>query len=428
MIASREYAQTPRPPPFRLGMTRLAQHDDEVFKSWRDQDEFSAAEFFPVPPILPDPARRPDFESRSSSEPTEARYQRHAAIPRSGHGCLGLALHFPLDVDVPSAVEDYREALRRRDEEASQGRRGPTSTQPSQSHPTCAPVNPMIDETAVEYAGVWVLKLAYREGRQRAHILGNFYNTLQDIVAFANWRLRGPRIHYSVVADLVRWRAQRANGDFVAAGGGWDRSHGYEQPADFPSQGSAHRRVILNRSLPCAIDTSRRIISVAARQADALVRVLSLVDGIPKRVVLVLVLVDGILKRVVPVPVPRRQSSNSRSPSRRHRSQVREMPQRDAAGPEPAAAPSQQPQQPDLHAEQVPEPQGEPTNAARVDHAVNQRLSVLEEGVHAIRALLVAALPAAAAQAPEVQEPIAQPDHSSGGESLPSSRSGSSQA
>ncbi|KAH9117439.1 hypothetical protein LEN26_012699 [Aphanomyces euteiches] len=105
--------------------------------------------------------------------------------------------------------QDYREALRRRDEEAGHGRRGSTSTQPSQLHPTS--VNSMINETTVEYAGVWVLKLAYREGRQRAQILGNFYNTLQDIVAFANWRPRGPRIHYSVVADLVRRRAQRAN-------------------------------------------------------------------------------------------------------------------------------------------------------------------------------------------------------------------------
>ncbi|KAG9407741.1 hypothetical protein AC1031_002464 [Aphanomyces cochlioides] len=107
--------------------------------------------------------------------------------------------------------QDYREALRRRGEEASQGRRGPTSTQPSQSHPTCAPVSPSIDETAVEYAGVWLLKLAHREGRQRAHILGNIYNTLQDIVAFANWRLRGPSIHHSVVADRVRRRPQCAN-------------------------------------------------------------------------------------------------------------------------------------------------------------------------------------------------------------------------
>ncbi|KAG9401194.1 hypothetical protein AC1031_009948 [Aphanomyces cochlioides] len=190
---AREYAQTPRPPPIRLGMTRLVQHDDEVFNSWRDQEEFAAAEFFPVPPILPDPARRPDF----------AKVARLANQLKRG---ISDTLPFH------DLVMDYREALRRRDEEAGQGRRGPTSTQPSQSHPTCAPVNPIIDETAVEYAGVWVLKLAYREGRQRAHILGNFYNTLQDIVAFANWRLRGPRIHYSVVADLVRRRAQRANG------------------------------------------------------------------------------------------------------------------------------------------------------------------------------------------------------------------------
>ncbi|CAK4704896.1 unnamed protein product, partial [Aphanomyces euteiches] len=67
----------------------------------------------------------------------------------------------------------------------------------------------MTDETAVEYAGVWVLKLAYRAGRQCAHIVGNFYNTLLDIMAFANWRLRRPRIHYSVVADLVRTTAAR---------------------------------------------------------------------------------------------------------------------------------------------------------------------------------------------------------------------------
>ncbi|KAG9401682.1 hypothetical protein AC1031_009539 [Aphanomyces cochlioides] len=285
---AREYAQTPRPPPYRLGMTRLAQHDDEVFNSWRDQDEFAAAEFLPVPPILPDPARRPDF----------AKVARLANQLKRGISDTLLFHHLvivALDLFFTFRSMDYREALRRRDELASQDRRRPTSTQPSQSHPTCAPVIPIIDETAVEYAGVWVLKLAYREGRQRAHILGNFYNTLRDIVAFANWRLRGPRIHYSVVADL----------DFVAAGGGWDRSHGYEQPTDFPSQDAALRRVVLNRSLPCAIDTSRRIISVAARRADNLVRVLSLisVDGIPKRVVLVLVLADGILKRVVPVPV-----------------------------------------------------------------------------------------------------------------------------
>ncbi|CAK4686508.1 hypothetical protein LEN26_012698 [Aphanomyces euteiches] len=57
--------------------------------------------------------------------------------------------------------------------------------------------------------------------------------------------------------------------------------------------------VALHRRLPCAIDTCRRIISVAARRAD----VLALVDGIPKRVILVLVLVDGTLKRVILVLV-----------------------------------------------------------------------------------------------------------------------------
>ncbi|KAH9125674.1 hypothetical protein LEN26_003832 [Aphanomyces euteiches] len=57
----REYAQTPRPAPIRIGMTRLVQHDNEVFNSSRDLEEFAAAEFFPVPPILPDPERRPAF-------------------------------------------------------------------------------------------------------------------------------------------------------------------------------------------------------------------------------------------------------------------------------------------------------------------------------------------------------------------------------
>ncbi|KAG9415664.1 hypothetical protein AC1031_000047 [Aphanomyces cochlioides] len=304
---AREYAQTPRPPPFRLGMARLAQHDDEVFNSWRNQDEFSVAEFFPVPPILPDPARRPDF-AKIARLANQLKLGISDTLPFPDLVMVALDLLFTFRSMVMSQVQwqDYREALRRRDEEASQGRRGPPSTQPSQSHPTCAPVDPMIDETAVEYAGVG-LETCLSQRPPASSYPGNFYKTLQDIVAFANWHLRGPRIHYSVVADL----------DFVAAGGGWDRSHGYEQPADFPSQGvligvwsrqsipldAALRRVILNRSLPCAIDASRRIISVAARQADALVRVLSLVDGIPKRVVLVLVLVDGILKRVVPVPV-----------------------------------------------------------------------------------------------------------------------------
>ncbi|KAG9405088.1 hypothetical protein AC1031_004194 [Aphanomyces cochlioides] len=208
---AREYAQTPRPPPFRLGMTRLAQHDDEVFNSWRDQDEFAAAEFFPVPPILPDPVRRPDF-AKVARLANQLKRGISDTLPFPDLVMVALDLLFTLRSMVMSQVQwqDYREALRCRDEEASQGRRGPTSTQPSQSHPTCAPVNPIIDETAVEYAGVWVLKLAYREGRQRAHILGNFYNTLQDIVAFANWRLRGPRIHYSVVADLVRRGLRRS--------------------------------------------------------------------------------------------------------------------------------------------------------------------------------------------------------------------------
>ncbi|KAG9405002.1 hypothetical protein AC1031_004102, partial [Aphanomyces cochlioides] len=177
---AREYAQTPRPPPFRLGMTRLAQHDDEVFNSWRDQDEFSAAEFFPVPTILPDPARRPDF-AKVASLANQLKRGISDTLPFPDLVMVALDLLFTFRSMVMSQVQwqDYREALRRRDEEASQGRRGPTSTQPS---------------------------------HQRAHIVGNFYNTLQDIVAFANWRLRGPRIHYSVVADLVRRRAQRANG------------------------------------------------------------------------------------------------------------------------------------------------------------------------------------------------------------------------
>ncbi|KAG9409142.1 hypothetical protein AC1031_019405 [Aphanomyces cochlioides] len=315
---AREYAKTPRPPPFRLGMTRLAQHDDEVFNSWRDQDEFAAVEFFPVQPILPDPARRPDF-AKVARLANQLKRGISDTLPFPDLVVVAWDLLFTFRSMVMSQVQwqDYREALRRRDEEASQGRRGPTSTQPSQSHPTCAPVNPMIDETAVEYARVWVLKLAYREGRQRAHILGNFYNTLQDIVSFANWRLRGPRIHYSVVADLVRRRAKRANGDFVAAGGGWDRSHGYEQPADFPSQDGILKRVV----------------PVPVRLQDGKVQILGLLRGVTE-------LKSARCRNATrPVPSPRQRRLNNRN-SR-------------------------------IFTPRMPEPQGEPTNAARVDHAVN---------------------------------------------------------
>ncbi|CAK4686535.1 unnamed protein product [Aphanomyces euteiches] len=366
-------------------MTRLANHDDEVFNSWRDQEAFGAAEFFPVPQILPDPVRRPDF-AKVARLANRLKRGISDTLPFHDLVMVALELLYTFRVMVMSQMQwqDYREALRRRDEQAGQGRRGPTSTQPSQSHPTCAPVNPMIDETAVEYAGVWVLNLAYREGRQRANILGNFYNTLQDIVAFAI--CRGPRIHYSVIADLLRRRAQRANVDLVATGGGWDRPLGYEHPFVWTPLSWASLSITSLSWASLSINTRRRIINVAARRPDVLV----LVDGILKRVDLVLILMGAILKCPVLVPV-RLQDGKVQVPG---------LPRGDI-DLEPAAAPLQQLQQPDLPAEQVSAPQGEPTNAAHVDHAVTQRLSVLEEGVHAIRALLVAALPVAADLAPE---------------------------
>ncbi|KAG9400036.1 hypothetical protein AC1031_010957 [Aphanomyces cochlioides] len=119
---AREYAQTPRPPPFRLGMTRLAQHDDEVLNSWRDQDEFSAAEFIPVPPILPDPARRPD-SAKVARLANQLKRGISDTLPFPDLVMVVLDLLFTFRSMVMSQVQwqDYREALLRRDEEASQG-------------------------------------------------------------------------------------------------------------------------------------------------------------------------------------------------------------------------------------------------------------------------------------------------------------------
>ncbi|KAG9399511.1 hypothetical protein AC1031_011912 [Aphanomyces cochlioides] len=315
---AREYAQTPRPPPFRLGMTRLAQHDDEVFNSWRNKDEFSAAEFFLVPPILPDPARRPDF-AKVARLANQLKRGISDSLPFPDLVIVALDLLFTFRSMVMSQVQwqDYREALRRRDEEASQGRRGPTTTQPSQSHPTCAPVNPMVDETAVDE----LTSLETSTTRSRT-------SWLLQIGAFV--------VHASIIPlspTLCDGAPSAPTGTLsqpVVVGIDPTATSSLQifrlrvvligvRPRQSILLDAALRRVILNRSLPCAIDTSRRIISVTARQADALVRVLSLVDGIPKRVVLVLVLVlvdgilkrvvlvlvlvDGILKRVVPVPV-----------------------------------------------------------------------------------------------------------------------------
>ncbi|CAK4169610.1 unnamed protein product [Aphanomyces euteiches] len=108
--------------------------------------------------------------------------------------------------------QDYRDALRSRDVQASHGRKNQLSARRNESSPTCAPVCPVTIETTIEYAGVWVLKLAYRDGRQRADILSNFHMTRQDVVAFGVGRHRAPRIHHSVVDVLVRRRARHDDG------------------------------------------------------------------------------------------------------------------------------------------------------------------------------------------------------------------------
>ena len=70
---------------------------------------------------------------------------------------------------------------------------------------------PCHDETAIEYAGVWVLKLARRDSRQTADILNTFYKTLQDLVVFPQVRQSGPRLHFCVVASLLRRWDPRTN-------------------------------------------------------------------------------------------------------------------------------------------------------------------------------------------------------------------------
>ncbi|KAF0721646.1 hypothetical protein Ae201684P_007846 [Aphanomyces euteiches] len=111
---AREYAQAPRPAPIRLGMTRLANHDDEIFNSWRDQEEFASAEFFPVPPILPDPARRPDF-AKVARLANQLKRGISDTLPFYDLAMVALDLLHAFRAMVMSQMQwqDYREALRR---------------------------------------------------------------------------------------------------------------------------------------------------------------------------------------------------------------------------------------------------------------------------------------------------------------------------
>ncbi|KAH9142963.1 hypothetical protein AeRB84_013003 [Aphanomyces euteiches] len=118
-------------------MTRLANHDDEIFNSWRDQEEFASAEFFPVPPILPDPARRPDF-AKVARLANQLKRGISDTLPFYDLAMVALDLLHAFRAMVMSQMQwqDYREALRRRDKEAGHGRCGSTSTQQPLVGPT----------------------------------------------------------------------------------------------------------------------------------------------------------------------------------------------------------------------------------------------------------------------------------------------------
>ncbi|CAK4093360.1 unnamed protein product [Aphanomyces euteiches] len=67
----------------------------------------------------------------------------------------------------------------------------------------CVPVYPLTDETANEYAAVWVLKLNKKTTAALRALFDNYGALVEELANFAPARQSGPRLHYSVVVNLV---------------------------------------------------------------------------------------------------------------------------------------------------------------------------------------------------------------------------------
>ena len=70
------------------------------------------------------------------------------------------------------------------------------------------PVEPLLSETAMEYAAVWFMKLA-KEPERAASKLCDYTHALEELANFAKPRRNGPRLHFHDVRLLLAVRSNR---------------------------------------------------------------------------------------------------------------------------------------------------------------------------------------------------------------------------
>ncbi|CAK4165361.1 unnamed protein product [Aphanomyces euteiches] len=103
---------------------------------------------------------------------------------------------------------EYKDNIHEKDRENAYqlwGPRGVNSRGKVEIHSPmgCVPVWPAKNETALEYVGVWVMKLAKKSPSALDQVFKSYPMMVQDVAAFAKVRANGPRLHFSSLNSKV---------------------------------------------------------------------------------------------------------------------------------------------------------------------------------------------------------------------------------
>ncbi|CAK4596961.1 unnamed protein product, partial [Aphanomyces euteiches] len=180
-------------PRYDTTMARLARDEREVFNHEDNREDHIRAEIFasfPVGGICKYPPPVSYREYSAFSKRLRRLIQNRAALVGTTNVALALIKAMKA---YPMSSQKWREG----------GAPGLNILRPVRSHMGCVPVYPLTDETANEYAAVWVLKLNKKTTAALRALFDNYGALVEELANFAPARQSGPRLHYSVVVNLV---------------------------------------------------------------------------------------------------------------------------------------------------------------------------------------------------------------------------------
>ncbi|CAK4883078.1 unnamed protein product [Aphanomyces euteiches] len=198
-------------PKYNLDLAVLAMNEGEEFNSQDNFESFKRAYFFEAPPAisqLPYPPRV-DFTSFNAyAKRLRGMLRDEVDLVRLVSVAYEMLLVMSPFVMNEQQWAEYKDNIHEKDRENAYqlwGPRGVNSRGKVEIHSPmgCVPVWPAKNETALEYVGVWVMKLAKKSPSALDQVFKSYPMMVQDVAAFAKVRANGPRLHFSSVLSLL---------------------------------------------------------------------------------------------------------------------------------------------------------------------------------------------------------------------------------